>query len=151
VSSKRGFSAGVVLSAGMAGLALTALCAGVSQADTGEEERTWEYLAQDHSPKGEGCLVFDLERPCEPIPEEMVPGINDVLLSCEVKGWWSRWNSPAEVISPTEDYGIMQLSWRHAEAMALAGLDFNDEHHRVKWGVRLWERYGWSPTWSCAK
>ena len=129
---------------------LTATCAVQSWKVRGNDD---PYDAQAHqgaiAPAGDGCVIYDLERPCMPIPAGMQAGVRSVWLECEVKGWWSRWATPADAVSRTGDYGMSQLSRIHAPAMAGAGLDFWQEEDRIAYAISLWSRSGWAP-WSCA-
>lgn len=99
----------------------------------------------------DGCVVADLEEGCVPIPAAMFRGIGRVQ-NCESGGWWSKAATPGHLISPNGlYYGSLQLDKRHGVAMAAAGLDWESDADRVRWGVLLWERWGWSLWPHCGK
>lgn len=113
-------------------------------------------LKQDDQPE-DSCYILFLAESCEPMPLEMAEYAGDVF-GCEIEGlYWrimgrggSFYDAEAYVSTVIGDGGVghVQLNDMHAKAMAAAGLDFNDDRHRLKWAVRLWEGYGWR-LWGC--
>ena len=99
-------------------------------------------------PAGQVLYVYDLHRDPISMPQEMAQDVTAVWLDCEVRGWWSRWETPADVVSETEDYGQAALNIIHAPSMAREGLNFWDEHDRIVWAIRMYERSQWAP-WGC--
>lgn len=90
-----------------------------------------------------------LEEPAVYAPCLMTQDIQAVWMECEVKGWEAKWSSPADVVSPTQDYGVGQLNIIHAPLMFDLGLDFFNERDRLIFMVNfLWPEQGWGP-WSC--
>ena len=93
--------------------------------------------------------AYSLEREHIITPEEMNKNIDEVFMDCEVKGWWGNYNSPADVVSETQDYGVAQVNIIHKQPMYKLDLDFSFEGHRVWYAIWvLWADSGWFP-WSC--
>ena len=136
-----------LLAAGtLAILASAGICATIARADDGEAARAEEYGEQHHidahTGREEGCIIYALDLPCEPIPGAMAAGVVAVA-TCE-----SRWDP--EAVGAAGERGLLQVHPVHRQAMASAGLDYDQESDRIKWAVRLWEGRGWTP-WSCGR
>ena len=144
----RSFRLGFILAhVGIAVGILLYCSARIAGADDGAIDRNTEYSVQHHDGVGgstDGRIIYDLwERITEPnIPAAMVPGTVAVI-QCE-----SRWDTT--VVGAAGERGVLQIHPIHRGAMAAVGLDYESEHDRIIWAVRLWQRRGWSPTWSCA-
>lgn len=99
----------------------------------------------------DGCVVAELESACVMVPATMFKGIKAVS-ACESGGWWSKAATPGRLVSPNGlYYGSLQLDKQHGEAMTTAGLDWESDADRLRWAVRLWERYSWSLWPHCGK
>ena len=108
-----------------------------------EESRTAEYEGQDHTAKGDGCLIFALDQECLPIQEAMQRDVVRVF-QCE-----SRWDVNA--VGALGERGIAQIHPRHAEGMAREGLDYESERDRLIWARALWGWHAWAPWKWCGR
>ena len=95
--------------------------------------------------------VWALDQPMIPVPCDIVSGISEYIMDCEIKGWWATWATPADVISATGDYGAFQVNLRiHGPRMRSMGLDPYSEHDRVWYAINvLYAESGWPP-WYCS-
>ncbi len=92
--------------------------------------------------------VYALTEPAIPIPCEAVSFIERVWMSCEVRGWWERWDSPASAIGALGERGASQLMPLHRAGMAKVGLNYDLERDRIVYSVGMWEKQGGNP-WTC--
>lgn len=122
-----------------------------------DDDGGFDYSEQQHQGAAvpgdglDGCVVAELETACVPIPAAMFKGVAKVQ-ACESGGWWSKAATPRQLVSPNGlYYGSLQLDKRHGAAMTTAGLDWGSDADRVRWGVLLWERWGWSLWPHCGK
>ena len=105
----------------------------------------------DEPAEEQGCAwIAEYDKPAVEMPCAMAEAAVHVFLDCEIRGWWSRWDAPADVVSPTGDRGAAQINWRHAPGMAVAGLDYESEVDRIRWAIALWTWHSWAP-WACAR
>ena len=111
----------------------------------------------DHSELRPTCrVVYSLTEPAVALPEAMCQpdergnDIASVWMSGEVNGWWSRYDSPADVVGALGERGAAQIHPIHRERMASLGLDFGKERDRLIWAGILWTERGWS-AWSAAR
>lgn len=94
-------------------------------------------------------VVYDLNLPPVEIPCSQAQQASKVWMECEVKGWWAHYARPADVVSPTKDYGTAQVNIIHKPTMAKVGLNFYSEHDRLHFATHyLLANQGWQP-WSC--
>ena len=108
----------------------------------------------DHSELRPTCrVVYSLTEPAVDLPEAMCGenGVVDAWFNCEVNGWWSHWDTPADAVNPVSGArGIAQVMPEWAPKMAKAGLDYSREHDRLVWAGYLWSLYG-ARQWQCAQ
>ena len=111
----------------------------------------------DHSELRPTCrVVYSLTEPAVELPEAMCQPDergNSILTVCfdgEVKGWWTRWDKPSDVVGALGERGACQIHPLHRERMVSIGLDFDQERDRLIWAGILWTERGWS-AWSAAR
>lgn len=98
---------------------------------------------------GDVPYVWSLTEAPIRMPGEMAAAASAVWLGCEVAAENQReYGDVTAVVGRLGERGQAQVHPVHATGMARAALDFGQEHDRLLWALRIWERSGWAP-WSC--
>jgi len=93
-------------------------------------------------------FIYDLEKPAVEAPCDMVKDAGAVFMGCEVKGYWARWDKPADAVGDLGEKGMAQIHPDNADWMAQLGWSFDVEKDRLEFAVYYWNLVGWDP-WSC--
>ena len=109
----------------------------------------------DHSELRPTCrVVWSLTEPAVVLPADMCDGKKSVVYSwfnCEVNGWWTKWDSPADAVNPVSGAkGIAQIMELHRPRMASLGLDYDRERDRLLYAGILFNESGSRP-WECVR
>ena len=131
---------GIAVTAGLVASLLTGDCAQRARAEEAPERIEAERI------EGETTMwIIDPEQPAIAVPAAWATDAPAVI-QCE-----SRWDPAA--ISPTGDYGLLQLNKRWQEGRAnRMGYEWSqmlEPEPNIRVAIAIWEEQSWRP-WTCA-